>query len=342
MADTDILNTKIGQLKERVADASSVLIVTHDFPDPDCLGASFGLQTLFQYWGIKNCQITFGGFVGRAENRAMIRFLKIQTVPLMLVEIGDFDRIVLVDSFPGEGNVSLSTHYRVDMVIDHHPHEVPDTGRFLSDIRDYIGATSTMITQYLRAEDCPISPEVATALFYGIKTDTNDLARHVAQEDLECYKFLFNLIDHTVLSKIESPDRDAEYFRILNRSTESMTIYDTSLGHIHLGAISTPDYIAEIADLFHSLENLEWMICSAIFKNQIFFSIRSKTEETAGRFASMIAEKMSGNGGGHANKAAGQIPLHNLSHRDAVERFVDTFKTLFNIHHHQGQSILDK
>lgn len=332
---------KVAEFKKRILPASSVLIVTHDFPDPDCIAAAFGLQQLLFHWGISTCQITFGGFVGRAENRAMIRFLNIQAVPLMLIERTDFERVVMVDSYPGEGNVSLPSNFTVDAVIDHHPHFTGENASFFSDIRKEIGATSTLITKYLKIEQCLIDSPVATALFYGIKTDTNDLSRHVSKDDLDCYKELFNRIDHQELSRIEYPDRDAEYFRILHRSAESMTVYKNTIGHSHIGQISTPDYIAEIADLFHSLEDLEWMICSALFKNHIFFSIRSKTEETAGINAEKIAEKLQGNGGGHATKSAGQIPIQNGSVDETVEEFIKTFKSVFDIRDDAGHSILN-
>ncbi len=331
---------KVAELKERIVPASSVLIVTHDFPDPDCIAAAFGIQQLLAHWGVKASQITFGGFVGRAENRAMVRFLNIQAVPLMLIELSDFERIIMVDSFPGEGNVSFGSNSPIDAVIDHHPHFTAENESFFSDIRKEIGATCTIITKYLLCEQVPINSKVATALFYGIKTDTNDLSRHVSKDDLECYKYLFNLIDHMALSQIEYPDRDAEYFRILHRSAESMTVYNNSVGHSHIGSISTPDYIAEIADLLHSLENLEWMICSALFKNHIYFSIRSKKEETAGINAEKIAMELHGNGGGHFTKSAGQIPIQNGSVDETVEEFIKTFKTVFNIENSIGHSIL--
>lgn len=340
MTDKNYYMKKVNELKKHILPTSSVLIVTHDFPDPDCIAAAFGMQQLLSHWGVKTTQITFGGFVGRAENRAMLRFLNIQTVPLMLIEFSDFERIILIDSFPGSGNVSLKLEHPVDVVLDHHPHKPPQDTTFYYDIRDDLGSTSTIVTQYLIAEQCNITSQVATALFYGIKKDTNHLARNVSTEDLECYKFLFDLIDHYALSCIELPDRDTEYFRVLHRSVESMTFFNDTIGYTHLGVVETPDYIAEIADLFHSLENLEWMLCTAIFKNQIFFSIRSKDKETAGINAEKIAKRLNGYGGGHSRKAAGKIPVKDTSLNNALERFISTFKTILNVKDITGQAIL--
>ena len=331
MTNRNNYQQKVQELKNQLLPASSVLIVTHNYPDPDCIASAFGIQQLLSHWGAGTSQITFGGFVGRAENRAMIRFLNIQAVPLILIELSDFDKIVVVDAFPGDANLSLPPETHIDAVIDHHPHKAAKNVEFYTFIRKEIGSTSTMVTLFLLAEKCEIPPDVATALFYGIKTDTHYLSRNTTQEDLDCYKYLFDLIDHSALSKIESPDRDAEYFRILHRSTESMTIYADSVGYIHLGTVSAPDYIAEIADLFHSLETLEWMICSAIFKNQIFFSIRSKKELSAGTKAEKIAKRLKGSGGGHSNIGAGQIPVTKDSVDKVLAHFIATFKTILKI-----------
>jgi len=321
---------KLDSLKKHILPASSVLVLTHDYPDPDCLASAFGMSQLLTHWGIKSSVISFGGFVGRAENRAMIRFLNIRTVPFVLTEISDFERIILVDCFPGKGNVSLPSNAAIHAVIDHHPNEAPADATYFHDIRKDYGATSTIITRYLLEEGVQITPKLATALFYGIKTDTGDMRREVNPDDLECYKLLFDMMEHKLLSRIENPDRDVEFFRILHRATESAITYD-SVGYTHLGNVSTPDYVAEMADLFHSLEKLEWMLCSGVFKNQIFFSIRTKNSDNAGIIAERIAEIFQGSGGGHSRVAAGRLPLDTDSGNKILGKFEFTFKELLSI-----------
>lgn len=327
---SDDFTEKLEAFRAHIIPASTVLILTHDFPDPDCLASAFGVSHLLSFWGIKSSVISFGGFVGRAENRAMIRFLNIRTVPFVLTEVNDFERIILVDSFPGKGNVSLPPNTPVHAVIDHHPNDPPPDAPFFFDIRKDYGATSTIITKYLLTAHCPISPKLATALFYGIKTDTGDMRREVAPEDLECYKFLFDIMEHKLLSRIENPDRDIEFFKILHSATQSAVTFD-SVGYTHLGSVTTPDYIAEMADLFHSLEKLEWMICSGIFKNQIFFSLRSKNSDAAGIYAEKIASIFGGSGGGHARVAAGRVPFDSDQANKVLEKFEYTLKDVFNI-----------
>jgi nanoRNase/pAp phosphatase (c-di-AMP/oligoRNAs hydrolase) len=330
---------KLRKFKEHLLPAQSALIITHDYPDPDCLASAFGVSQLLNFWGVKSSVISFGGFVGRAENRAMIRVLSIPTVPFVLTEIKDYNKIILVDCCPNKGNVPLPPNSTVHAVIDHHPHQPPENAPYFHDIRKEFGATSTIITKYLIEAGCSITPKLATALFYGIKTDTGDMRRENVPDDVECYKLLFDIMDHRLLSRIENPDRDEEFFRILHRAVESTTTSE-SFGYTYLGNVSTPDYVAEMADLFHSLERLEWMVSSGVFKNHIFFSIRSKTHDTAGVIAEQLAMRLGGSGGGHARVAAGRIPVESETINKSVSEFEDTMRELFDISNIPEENLL--
>jgi nanoRNase/pAp phosphatase (c-di-AMP/oligoRNAs hydrolase) len=321
---------KLEHFRRHILPTKSVLIITHDYPDPDCLASAYGVSLLLSHWGIRSPVISFGGFVGRAENRAMIRVLNIPTVPFVLTDIKDYERIILVDCFPGRGNVPLPESGKVDAVIDHHPNQPPADAPYFHDIRKEFGATSTIITKYLIEAGYPITPKLATALYYGIKTDTGDMRREGMPEDIECYRMLFDIMDHRLLSRIENPDRDEEFFRILHRAVES-TYISESFGYTYLGNVSTPDYVAEMADLLHSLERLEWMVCSGVFKNHIFFSIRSKVHTTAGILAEQLAERFGGSGGGHARVAAGRIPVDPDMVNKTLNEFERFMKDRFEI-----------
>ncbi len=332
---------KVAQLKSRLLPAKSVLIVAHDYPDPDCIAAAYGTMELMRHWGVENAVITFGGFVGRAQNRAMIRFLNIESVPFPLIEPTDFDRIIMVDCFPGRGNVSMNEDIEVDAVLDHHLDSAPIDAPFFSDIRKDLGATSTLVTRYLIESGVPISPRLATALFYGIKTDTRDLGRDHLTEDLESYRMLFNLMDYKLLSAIENPDRDIEFFRLLHSAAESVICYDT-IGYIHLGTISSPDYVAEMADFFHRLDRIEYMICSAKFKKSIYYSIRTKQEFTAGPSAEQIGRMLGGSGGGHGKIGAGRIPLNAQTAEEGLDSFIAAFKEILSIGDIEPEHILTR
>lgn len=337
--DDSSFREKVEELKKYLGNGKSVLVFVHDNPDPDCLASAFGMEVLLKHWGIKTVQITFGGFIGRAENRAMIQHLHINAMPFALIDFSDYEKIISVDSFPGDGNISLEHARQIDAVVDHHPRTTPHSPMIFQDIRTDVGATSTIIYHYLAQEQCEISVDLATALFYGIKTDTKQLSRNASPADLHAYKALFDILDHKVLAQIEYPERNLEYFEVLHRSTHNMTIYNEIIGYTHIGNVPTPDYVAEIADLMHSAQSLEWMICSGIFKGHFYFSLRSKTEVSAGTTARSVAQVLGGSGGGHVNMAAGKVPYDPES---TEQLFLTTLFSSLHIVSPLGRPFLQK
>ena len=76
------------------------LILTHDNPDPDSIAAGVGLAHLLEKLAGVDAIVAYGGIVGRAENRALVRVLKLPVVPLARVVFDDFDLICMVDTQP--------------------------------------------------------------------------------------------------------------------------------------------------------------------------------------------------------------------------------------------------
>lgn len=304
---------RLAALAAAILPSESVLIVTHDFPDPDCLGAAFGLSHLFrEAMGVKNVTIAHGGFVGRAENRAMVRLLDIRPEPLCYCDLSGYDRVVVVDALPGAANISLPPETAVHAVFDHHLGRPSQNAQYFYDVRDNAGAVSTVVTKYLTEAGCIIPPLVATGLFYGIKTDTAGLSRDAFSGDMDAYKLLFDLCDHGILTRIEHPERGAEFFRNIHAVAGNMLLYGNA-AHVFIGRVSTPDYVGEMADFFLCLKNLEWVVTGGVFGETMFYSVRAKTLETAGEAAEKIGRIMGGSGGGHGRIGAGRVDASNLS-----------------------------
>ena len=64
-------------LSKKRKSLSPLLILTHDYPDPDALAAAMALSYLAQQYFKISTRIAYGGVIGRSENRAMVRILKI-------------------------------------------------------------------------------------------------------------------------------------------------------------------------------------------------------------------------------------------------------------------------
>ncbi|HET7824914.1 MAG TPA: DHH family phosphoesterase, partial [Anaeromyxobacter sp.] len=155
---------KLDRLIQYARAHKSALILTHDNPDPDSIAAGVALAHLLEKLAGVEASVAYGGIVGRAENRALIRVLKLPVVPVSRVMFDDYDLICMVDTQPEQGNHSLPARHFPDVVIDHHP-ERPDSHLApIVDVGGPIGATSTVVAEYFRASGLKIPTHVATAL----------------------------------------------------------------------------------------------------------------------------------------------------------------------------------
>src|SRR5262245_40762841 len=172
------------------------LIQLQHNPDPDALGSGCALKYVIKRVLKVDPVIAFTGSVGRAENRAMMRYLKIQIVPAFKVDYRRHDLLIVVDTQPGAGTCRLPEGVVPDVVVDHHP----SSSRSMSGVRlplvdDAYGATSTLVGEMLLANGVAIPERIATALVYGIQTDTQDLARNASSVDEEVFSRLYPLAD---------------------------------------------------------------------------------------------------------------------------------------------------
>lgn len=300
---------RVERLVSLASTRKSPLILTHDNPDPDSLASAMALAQILKNRCGLEAELAYGGIVGRAENRAMIRVLKIPLVPISRVIFDEHDLVCLVDSQPSMGNHSLPPQFYPDVVIDHHPPRDESWSCAFAEVGGEYGATSTILVEYLRAAGIVPTPEVATALFYGIKADTRDLGRMTETVDVDAYLYLFPLVDKTALAQIEYPALPAEYFKLYHQALRKARVYGDAIA-VDLGDIYTPDMVAEIADHLMSLEGMKWSLAYGSYDGQLFFSLRVRDRRmNAGRLIREITERRGGSAGGHGAMAGARLPL---------------------------------
>ncbi len=141
-----------------------VLIVAHENPDPDSIAAAFGLKYLFRKAAGVTSVIAYSGIIGRAENRAMVKILDIDLIPLAKVNPRNYSVIAVVDCQPHTGNLKLPKGVFPNIIIDHHPVRKTSMKAEYHDLPRDVGSTSTVITQYLRTLGIEPDRKVATAL----------------------------------------------------------------------------------------------------------------------------------------------------------------------------------
>lgn len=320
---TDI-KKKVDRLKKALNGAKGLLVLTHDNPDPDAIAASLGLQYFLRSWLGLESKIAYGGIVGRAENQAMIEHLKIALMPLERINFQDYSHVCLIDTQPMTGNNSLPDSILPDVVIDHHPLREQTKKVPFYDVREKVGASSSMICEYLQKMDIPIQPRLATALYYGIKSDTQDLSRAGNPLDLDNYLFLFPQVQRDLLNRIIHPKVSADYFRVLNRAFKKARIHGTALT-TSVGRLGNPDMVAEVADMLLRHEGVEWVLTIGAYQKKLILSIRtSDIRGGAGIIAHEIVRGV-GTAGGHGMVAGGQVDIKKRKLTELVELLQERF-----------------
>ena len=292
----------------RVVGRRRTVVVAHDNPDPDCLGAALAMRDVLAEITGEPVPIAYGGIIGRAENRALVNLLQIDLTPIGQLHLADYEAFVLVDTQPGAGNYSLPPEFLPTVVIDHHLPPVERGPAEYFDVRIDYGATTTVALEYRNAIARPIDSRLATAMFYGIKSDTQDLGRHVSEADIAAYLQLFPLVDKTLLPQIERPRLPRQYFETLRTGLERAFCWDSVLISI-LDEMDNPNAAAELADFFLRLETITWSICLGAHQDDLYVSVRTADPEANAAEVIQSSIRELGSSGGHGMMAGARVPL---------------------------------
>jgi len=286
----------------------TLLIVMQNNPDPDAIAAAAALREIANERHEIACSLAHGGTIGRAENEALLRYLALNPRPIAALERERFDRVAVVDAQPGAGNISLPPECTPDIVIDHHPIRRESRSARFTDIRSRYGATSTILFQYLRAAAIEIPTKLATALVYGIRSDTQDLGRESTRADIEAFLELYPLANPRALGRIVSAPLPRPYFSRLRRALDNAVLHGPRVVS-NLGSLNSQEMVAEAADLLLRVEGVTWSCCLGVVGEIIHVSLRTSDREgNAGRVAHRMAGRR-GFGGGHQALAGLQLPL---------------------------------
>lgn len=302
--------TSVAAIVRLCSKRGRILALMQDNPDPDGIASALAFGRLIHERLGKRVVIGYGGTVGRAENQAMLDLLRIDARRVTFEDLRDYEAICLIDTQPLSGNNVIVTHWPVDIVIDHH--YMAASGKpwkaAVADIRPHYGATSTILYEYLMAARVAVSQDLATALFYGIQSDTQELGREASPADVAAFQALFQMADKKMLARIRRAPVPAAYFRMLHDSLSDTVVAGSTV----VSAIRSschPEMVAEVAELMLRLRGSRTSVCYGVCGNLIHLSVR--TADFRGNAAQRIrmVVKDIGAGGGHRMMAGGQVPL---------------------------------
>jgi len=321
-------------LLDAASSVDSVLILPHNDPDPDAIASAVVLRYLLEQTTDIKVRLAYRGIIGRAENRALVRYLDHPLQQLADEELASKMILALVDTQPGTGNNPWLPEMRVAIVLDHHPWRRASRSAAavgFADIRPDVGATATILLDYLRLARLNLPSKLATALFYGIKADTRGLSRNVSSADANAYFYLQPRIEVEALAEIERAQVPAAYFKSFATTLETTQVYG-DLAISYVGVMEYPDLAAEIADLLLRLEHIAWVICIGVYQATIMLAVRTPNPwSDAGTLAQAVVGQ-EGTAGGHNTMAGGQIPLKGSDPDDVARELSQRARQYLGFH----------
>ncbi len=309
---------KVKRLLSLVSADDTVAVLIN--ADPDALASALALKRLF-WRKVKTTRIFRINTVKRADNLAMVKLLKVDHQHVRKLRVHEFTRWAILDSQPHHN--PLFEKHTYDIIIDHHSPGAEIKAPYM-DIKEDCGATATMMIEYLRAAKIRPSPRLATALFYGIKTDTENFARPTTEGDIKAFRFLYPYVNINIIKKIESSEftkkslagfRDAldRYVIIRNRAI------------VHMGVVKDPDVLVMIADFFLKVAEASWSIVSGIYGRKLIVIIRNAGfRRHAGKLAEALFGEI-GTAGGHKSAARAEVGVQVLGDAAKDEKTLARF-----------------
>lgn len=253
------------------------------------------------------------GRIHRAENLALVRTLELDLEDYSEIDVTQFAGVTLVDTQPEFGHTVLPAAPPLVGVFDHHvppedSSERPEVPH--RDVRLGMGATSSIIYEYLRDAEIDFDERTASALFCGVRYDTMDLSRNVAPLDEEAYFETFRHADRIKIAEIDKPPLPRSYYRAIAGAMSAARQHGPLVLAL-LGKIENPETVAEMADFFLRKKGVSWVVVGGAFEGEYVLSLR--TDLTFGNAYPLMERVLGGEGsfGGHGHIAGGRIALED-------------------------------
>ncbi|MUW14212.1 bifunctional oligoribonuclease/PAP phosphatase NrnA [Halorubrum sp. CBA1125] len=291
--------------------ASSLTVVCHDDPDPDCLAGAMALKLLASESGIDTVDILYGGTISHQQNRAFVNVFDIE-LQQYSEELREANELVaFVDhSLPGNHN-SVPAETAVDIVIDHHPTDHPIPAEFV-DIREEYGATATILTEYIRESPIEMTTRIASGLLFGIHRDCLDFIRQPTTHEYGAGEYLDPRADIEMLRELYGASFTAATVDVVGDAIQNRVKRNACLVSC-IGRTAGHDALTQAADYLLNIEGVSVVLVCGIVDDEVQLSARSirKDIDLGERLREAYGDI--GQAGGHKTMAGGQLSLGRLN-----------------------------
>lgn len=313
------LGTQLTQLLDLFSRNERWLILIN--ADPDALASAMALKRIMSH-RVSDIGIAHVNEVRRPDNLSMIQYLRIPTVRLTPNVAAQYDKFALVDSQPHH-HPSFKD-YTFSLVLDHHPlnKNAPVQAQFKEIKSDY-GSNSTLLTEYLYNLNIRPGKLLATALLYGIKSDTQSFEREFCDVDIRAFRYLSKFSNTMLLRKIVRSEFRLEWLSHFSKAFQCIRYLKKGF-FIFMDTVENPDILVVLADFFMRVHEITWTGVAGIYQDKLVLVLRSdgfsRGMNNMGRLAEELFSDV-GSAGGHMAMARAEIPLGNIP-CDAPDTFL--------------------
>lgn len=285
-----------------------IVVQCHDNPDADAIASGYALYLYLKDSG-KDVSFIYGGHYGIQKSNLVLMVEELH-IPITHVQtVYAPELLVTVDCQYGESNV---TRFTADViaVIDHH--QISGELPALSEVRSNLGSCSTLIWKMLKDEgyDVNKNQKLATALYYGLCTDTNGFVEvsHPLDRDLRDEAFY----NQALITQFRNANLSLEELEIAGMALIGYDYNEKYRFAVVKAKPCDPNILGMISDLILTVDAVDACLVYSVLSFGIKFSVRSCVKEVkASELAKEICKKI-GSGGGHLEKAGGFIQLELL------------------------------
>jgi nanoRNase/pAp phosphatase (c-di-AMP/oligoRNAs hydrolase) len=293
------------------------VILLGGHPDPDAIASAMAHRRLCERLGV-SATIAHVLPISRSENRALVKLLN---VPMVKVsepsELAQYRYLSLVDASACETSIKLPAGLEVLTIVDHHrPPSIPKAP--FVDIRHDVGATCTIYAEYSETGLAPFGTgnddgDVATAMFFGIQTDTDDFA-YATPADHRAAAYLKPFVDAETLSRVGRRAISAEAMAAIGRALSDLEVVrDFAIAGVGHVSATNRDAIPMAADFLLRREDIDTVLVFGIVEDRVDGSLRTRraSVDPAVFMQNVFGDDSEGRpyGGGRADMGGFRIPL---------------------------------
>lgn len=287
-----------------------IYIQCHDNPDADALASGFGLYQYFRHKNIEAALIYSGPF--RIQKSNLLLMIKELEIPVEYIESGGFpplgpeELLITTDCQYGAGNVTKLPAQHI-AVIDHHQLEIDKIPYMFMD--STCGSCSTIVWRLLKQEDYPVNQDenLATALYYGLYTDTGQLSEIYNPYDKDMRDEL--QFDKTAVTRLRNANFSLDELEIAGIALIRHIYNDANRYAVLRAKPCDPNILGLISDLMLQVDMVDTCVVYSELTTGIKLSVRSCIKEVRADELARFLTKGIGSGGGHLEKAGGFISM---------------------------------